>query len=141
MGLPLLVARVPTSKEVVFLAFDGGWNHDPAAARILLDRRVPVSLFSLPGAASYDAGYFTGLTQEGRAGVENDTVTHPDLTTLDAAGRVADAGRGSSSGLSSGGCRSLCGRRTGGELRGAARGQGVRGEGAGHLDTRLDHLG
>ncbi|MGW4504292.1 polysaccharide deacetylase family protein [Streptomyces sp. NPDC004436] len=90
VGLPPVVAHVPTSQKVVFITIDDGWNHDPAAARILLDERVPVSLFLLPGAASYDAEYFTRLTQEGRVAVENHTVSHPDLTTLDAAGRDAE---------------------------------------------------
>ncbi|MEC4576430.1 polysaccharide deacetylase family protein [Streptomyces virginiae] len=90
VGLPPVVAQVPTSEKVVFITVDDGWTHDPEAARILLERRVPVSLFLLPGAASYDAAYFTRLTQEGRASVENHTVGHPDLTTLDAAGKDAE---------------------------------------------------
>ncbi|MCX5304472.1 MULTISPECIES: polysaccharide deacetylase family protein [Streptomyces] len=90
VGLPPVVSYVPTSEQVVFITIDDGWSHDPEAARMLLDRRVPVSLFLLPGAASYDTGYFTRLAEEGRASVENHTVSHPDLTTLDAAGKDAE---------------------------------------------------
>ncbi|MEU9165378.1 polysaccharide deacetylase family protein [Streptomyces sp. NPDC048424] len=74
----------------MFITIDDGWNHDPEAARILLEKRVPVTLFLLPGAISYDTGYFTRLTEEGRASVENHTVNHPDLTTLDAVGKDAE---------------------------------------------------
>ncbi|MER7763104.1 polysaccharide deacetylase family protein [Streptomyces sp. NPDC097619] len=89
-GLPPVVSQVPTSEKVVFLTIDDGWYHDPEVARTLTDKRVPVSLFLLPGATSYDTGYFTGLVDEGRATVENHTVNHPDLTTLDAAGKDAE---------------------------------------------------
>ncbi|MFE6838470.1 polysaccharide deacetylase family protein [Streptomyces sp. NPDC057705] len=84
------MAHVPTQEKVVFITIDDGWNHDPEAARILLEKRVPVSLFLLPGATSYDTGYFTRLVEEGRASVENHTVNHPDLTTLDAVGKDAE---------------------------------------------------
>ncbi|MET3983910.1 peptidoglycan/xylan/chitin deacetylase (PgdA/CDA1 family) [Streptomyces sp. PvR034] len=89
VGLPPVVSHVPTTDKVVFITIDDGWNHDPAAARTLIDKRVPVSLFLLPGATSYDTGYFTDLIEQGRATVENHTVDHPDLTTLDAAGKDA----------------------------------------------------
>lgn len=89
-GLPPVVSQVPTQEKVVFITIDDGWNHDPEAARILLEKRVPVSLFLLPGATSYDTGYFTRLVDEGRATVENHTVNHPDLTALDAAGKDAE---------------------------------------------------
>lgn len=90
VGLPAVVSHVPTGEKVVFITIDDGWNHDPEAARILLEKRIPVSLFLLPGAASYDTGYFTRLVEDGRASVENHTVNHPDLTTLDAAGKDAE---------------------------------------------------
>ncbi|WP_326588663.1 polysaccharide deacetylase family protein [Streptomyces sp. NBC_01294] len=90
VGLPPVVSHVPTQEKVVFITIDDGWNHDPEAARILREKRVPASLFLLPGAASYDTAYFTGLVGQGRVTVENHTVNHPDLTTLDAAGKDAE---------------------------------------------------
>ncbi|MFD7258531.1 polysaccharide deacetylase family protein [Streptomyces sp. NPDC059874] len=90
VGLPPVVSQLPTAENVVFITIDDGWNHDPEAARILLEKRVPVSLFLLPGATSYDTGYFTALTEQGRVVVENHTVNHPDLTTLDAVGKDAE---------------------------------------------------
>ncbi|MEU6883425.1 polysaccharide deacetylase family protein [Streptomyces sp. NPDC046712] len=85
-----VVSHIKTDDPVVFITIDDGWYHDPAAAKILLDRRVPASLFLLPGAYSYDSGYFHTLLDQGRSRVENHTVNHPDLTTLDAAGQKAE---------------------------------------------------
>ncbi|WP_328300186.1 polysaccharide deacetylase family protein [Streptomyces sp. NBC_00435] len=90
VGLPPVVSHVPTAEKVVFITLDDGWVHDPAVARTLVDQRIPVSLFLLPGATSYDTQYFTDLVDQGRATVENHTVNHPDLTTLDAAGKDAE---------------------------------------------------
>ncbi|WP_171169207.1 polysaccharide deacetylase family protein [Streptomyces sp. I05A-00742] len=83
--LPPVVSRVPTHDRVVFLTVDDGWYRDPAAAGILRDRRVPVTLFPLPGAVDQDPGYFRELTGGRRSAVGNHTVGHPDLPTLDAA--------------------------------------------------------
>ncbi|MBT2446102.1 polysaccharide deacetylase family protein [Streptomyces sp. ISL-43] len=90
VGLPPVVSRVPTDEKVVFITIDDGWVHDPAVARTLVDRRIPASLFLLPGATSYDTQYFTDMVGQGRVSVENHTVNHPDLTTLDAAGKDAE---------------------------------------------------
>ncbi|MEU3406861.1 polysaccharide deacetylase family protein [Streptomyces sp. NPDC006670] len=90
VGLPPVVAHVPTSEKVVFITIDDGWTHDADAARMLRERRVPASLFLLPGATAYDTQYFTDLVDGGRVTVENHTVNHPDLTTLDAAGKDAE---------------------------------------------------
>ncbi|MER8234108.1 polysaccharide deacetylase family protein [Streptomyces sp. NPDC101490] len=85
-----VVSHIDTTDPVVFITIDDGWFHDPAAAKLLLDRRVPASLFLLPGAYSYDSGYFHTLLNHGPSRVENHTVSHPDLTTLDAAGQKAE---------------------------------------------------
>ncbi|MEU8523681.1 polysaccharide deacetylase family protein [Streptomyces sp. NBC_01216] len=85
-----VVSHVDTEDPVVFITIDDGWYHDPAAAAILLERHVPASLFVLPGAYSYDSGYFRALLDHGPSRVENHTVNHPDLTTLDAAGQKAE---------------------------------------------------
>ncbi|MGA5495481.1 polysaccharide deacetylase family protein [Streptomyces cinereoruber] len=85
-----VVSHVETTDPVVFITIDDGWFHDPAAAKLLLERRVPASLFLLPGAYSYDVEYFRALLDHGPSRVENHTVNHPDLTTLDAAGQEAE---------------------------------------------------
>ncbi|MGW2860438.1 polysaccharide deacetylase family protein [Streptomyces sp. NPDC001205] len=85
-----VVSHVDTADPVVFITLDDGWNHDPAAQRLLLDRQVPASLFLLPGAYSYDPGYFRTLLDHGPSRVENHTVNHPDLTTLPEAGQRSE---------------------------------------------------
>ncbi|GAA5094277.1 polysaccharide deacetylase family protein [Nocardia iowensis] len=84
-----VVSRVATNDPVIFVTLDDGWNHDPAAQQLLLDRQVPASLFLLPGAYSYDAGYYRTLLDHGPSRIENHTVDHPDLTTMDADGQRA----------------------------------------------------
>lgn len=85
-----VVSHVDTTDPVVFITIDDGWNHDPAAQKLLLDRQVPASLFLLPGAYAYDPGYFRTLLDHGPAAVENHTVNHPDLTTLPQAGQKSE---------------------------------------------------
>ncbi|WP_175407947.1 polysaccharide deacetylase family protein, partial [Streptomyces sp. TRM64462] len=85
-----VVSRVPTDEPVVFLTIDDGWYHDPAAARLLIDRQVPASLFLLPGAYGYDSGYFRTLLDHGPSRVENHTLSHPDLGALDADAQRAE---------------------------------------------------
>ncbi|AZK92630.1 MULTISPECIES: polysaccharide deacetylase family protein [Streptomyces] len=85
-----VVDRVETRDPVFFVTIDDGWYHDPAAARILLDRRIPASLFLLPDATSYDTGYFRNLVDNGPSRIENHSLTHPDLTGLDEAGQRAE---------------------------------------------------
>ncbi|GLF92895.1 polysaccharide deacetylase family protein [Streptomyces yaizuensis] len=85
-----VVSQVDTEDPVFFVTIDDGWYHDPAAARILLDRQVPASLFLLPGATSYDTVYFRRIVDNGPSRIENHGVQHQDLTTLDEQGQRAE---------------------------------------------------
>ncbi|MGK5637475.1 polysaccharide deacetylase family protein [Streptomyces sp. URMC 126] len=80
--LPPVLSHIPTRDRVVFLTIDDGWYRDPAAAALLRDRRVPVTLFPLPDAVNQDPGYFRELAGRRASAVGNHTVGHPDLTTL-----------------------------------------------------------
>lgn len=77
-----VVSRVVTDDPVVFITIDDGWVRDPAAARLLIERRVPASLFVLPDAVAADRAYFRGLLAHGPSRVENHTVNHPRLEQL-----------------------------------------------------------
>ncbi|WP_240110118.1 polysaccharide deacetylase family protein [Streptomyces sp. MUM 203J] len=87
-----VISRVDTDDPVVFLTVDGGWGTGNAAGaqRLLLERRVPASLFLLPGAYEREMDYYRTLLAHGPSRVENHTVSHPDLTTLGEAGQRAE---------------------------------------------------
>lgn len=85
-----VISHIDTDAPVVFLTIDDGWNHDPEAQRILRERHVPASLFVLPGAYSYDKGYYRTLLDHGPFRMENHSLTHPSLAGLDAAAQRAE---------------------------------------------------
>jgi peptidoglycan-N-acetylglucosamine deacetylase len=85
-----VVTKIDTRDPVFFVTIDDGWAHDPAAAKILIDRQIPASLFVLPPAYSYDAGYFRKLLDHTPSRLENHSVSHPDLTTLDYEGQKSE---------------------------------------------------
>lgn len=84
-----VVSKIDTTDPVIFITIDDGWAHDPAAAKILLDRNIPASLFLVSDAASYGPQYFRTLLDHGPSRIENHTVSHPWMTTLDAEGQRA----------------------------------------------------
>lgn len=83
--LPPVVAHVETGDPVVFITLDDGWYRSADAARILLQHKVPATLFLLPDAVAQDPGYFRTLTAQGRVAPGNHTIGHPNLTSLDGA--------------------------------------------------------
>ncbi|MBB1260732.1 polysaccharide deacetylase family protein [Streptomyces alkaliterrae] len=85
-----VVSRVETDEAVVFITVDDGWYRDAGARRVLLEERVPASLFLLPQAYEQEPGFFQGLLNGGPSRMENHTVNHPDLRELDAAGQRAE---------------------------------------------------
>lgn len=91
-----VVTKVETEDPVVFITIDDGWFEEedlPAlieARQLLLDRRVPASLFLLPGAYAQRTDYFRTFLDHGPSRIENHTLNHPDLTTLDGASQRAE---------------------------------------------------
>ncbi|WP_354644072.1 polysaccharide deacetylase family protein [Kitasatospora camelliae] len=85
-GLPPVVYRVPTAARVVFLTVDDGAEKDPEFRRMAGELGVPLSAFLSDYLARSDYGYFRALRDQG-AGIQNHTLTHPDLRRLDAAGQ------------------------------------------------------
>lgn len=91
-GTATAISRVDTDDPVVFITIDDGWGTEDAAGaqRLLLERRVPASLFLLPGAYERDMDYYRTLLAHGPSRVENHTMSHPDLTTLSEAEQRAE---------------------------------------------------
>ncbi len=84
--------HVDTEDPVLFITIDDGWGTESAAGarKLLIDRRVPASLFLLPGAYQRDMDYYRTLLAHSPARVENHTVSHRDMTTLTAAEQRAE---------------------------------------------------
>ncbi|GAB1822400.1 polysaccharide deacetylase family protein [Herbidospora sp. RD11066] len=97
-----VISSIPTKRKVVFLTIDDGWEQDPGFARIVRERRIPITVFvtrdaveaerlpdSEPGYKFVGAGgwpYFKGLGVD----IENHTLTHPDMRTLGPAAQKAE---------------------------------------------------
>jgi peptidoglycan/xylan/chitin deacetylase (PgdA/CDA1 family) len=77
-----IISRVPTPNPVVFFTIDDGLVRDPAVIDFLRDRRIPVTMFPVPGYVREDPAYFDAIHALG-ASVQDHTLTHPDLRTLD----------------------------------------------------------
>lgn len=85
-GHPPVIDHIPTERPVVFLTIDDGWDADPAFPALLRRLRVPVTLFLTDRAIDGRYAYFRSLRDAG-ADIEDHTLTHHLLTTLDAAGQ------------------------------------------------------
>lgn len=81
-----VVHRIPTTDKVVFVGIDDGWIRDPGLRDIIVTRHLPVTLFLTTQAVAADLAYFHDLVNAG-AVVEDHTLTHPMMPTLNAAGQ------------------------------------------------------
>ncbi|WP_433891872.1 polysaccharide deacetylase family protein [Streptomyces sp. CA-111067] len=77
-GLLPYVARVPTSRKVVFLTFDDGLEKDPEFVTMMRELNIPFTMFLTDRFIKDDYGYFKPLQELGNP-IENHTLTHPDL--------------------------------------------------------------
>ncbi|MFF4413988.1 polysaccharide deacetylase family protein [Streptosporangium sp. NPDC001559] len=105
-GLPPVISSIPTTRKVVFLTIDDGWEQDPGFLARVRDRRIPITAFVTRDAVeargatdpTAQGGRFLGAGKWGYmrdlrdAGVpiENHTLTHPNLPTLGYAGQRAE---------------------------------------------------
>ncbi|MEU4871929.1 polysaccharide deacetylase family protein [Streptomyces sp. NPDC021608] len=79
-----VISEIPTTRKIVFLTFDDGAEKDPRFVTMMRELRIPFTMFLTDAAISADYGYFKPLQALG-AGVQNHTLTHPNLRTLGAA--------------------------------------------------------
>jgi len=80
-GLPPVLSKVPTSKKVVFITIDDGWEQDQDFVDFLGDNHIPITVFLLNDAGKKNYGYFRRLQQLGNP-IEDHSMTHPLMTRL-----------------------------------------------------------
>ncbi|KUN75957.1 polysaccharide deacetylase family protein [Streptomyces griseoruber] len=78
-----VISEIPTQEKIVFLTFDDGAEKDPEFVTMMRELKVPFTMFLTDAAIRADYGYFKKLQALGN-GVQNHTLTHPDLRTLGA---------------------------------------------------------
>ena len=82
-GVPV-VSDIPTKEKIVFLTFDDGAEKDPKFVTMMQELKIPFTMFLTDSVIRSDYGYFKKLQALGD-GVQNHTLTHPNLRTLGAA--------------------------------------------------------
>ncbi|MER6953730.1 MULTISPECIES: polysaccharide deacetylase family protein [unclassified Streptomyces] len=83
-GTVPVISDIPTKEKIVFLTFDDGAEKDPEFVTMMKELKIPFTMFLTDAAIRSDYGYFKELQGLG-AGVQNHTLTHPNLRTLGAA--------------------------------------------------------
>ncbi|CAM5715118.1 NodB homology domain-containing protein OS=Streptomyces aurantiogriseus OX=66870 GN=GCM10010251_02300 PE=4 SV=1 [Streptomyces aurantiogriseus] len=82
-GVPV-ISEIPTKEKIVFLTFDDGAEKDPEFVTMMRELKIPFTMFLTDSAIRADYDYFKQL-QQFSDGVQNHTLTHPNLRTLGAA--------------------------------------------------------
>ncbi|MFG2128967.1 polysaccharide deacetylase family protein [Streptomyces sp. NPDC048751] len=78
-----VISEIPTKEKIVFLTFDDGAEKDPKFVTMMRELKIPFTMFLTDAAIRSDYGYFKKLQALGNS-VQNHTLTHPNLRTLDA---------------------------------------------------------
>ena len=78
-----VISEIPTDEKIVFLTFDDGAEKDPQFVTMMRELKIPFTMFLTDSAIRTDYGYFKKLQALGN-GVQNHTLTHPNLRTLSA---------------------------------------------------------
>jgi len=79
-----VISEIPTKQKIVFLTFDDGAEKDPKFVTMMRELKIPFTMFLTDSAIRSDYGYFKKLQRLGD-GIQNHTLTHPNLRTLGAA--------------------------------------------------------
>ncbi|MDI2126838.1 polysaccharide deacetylase family protein [Yinghuangia seranimata] len=81
---PPVVKQIPTDQKVVFVTLDDGAEKDPKFLDLMRDMNIPVTMFLNDTYIKQNPDYFRQLQAMGNS-IQNHTVDHPNLKTLDAA--------------------------------------------------------
>ncbi|MGW0657906.1 polysaccharide deacetylase family protein [Streptodolium elevatio] len=80
---PPVIKSVPTDQKIVFITIDDGAEKDPKFLEMARDMNVPFTMFLNDSYVRQDPEYFRKLQDMGHS-VQNHTLDHPNLRTLDA---------------------------------------------------------
>lgn len=78
-----VISEIPTKENIVFLTFDDGAEKDPQFVTMMRELKIPFTMFLTDSVIRADYGYFKKLQRLGN-GIQNHTLTHPNLRTLGA---------------------------------------------------------
>lgn len=86
-GLPPVLRSVDTTDKVVFLTIDDGYSDSAKTAKILRKFDVPVTSFLTQSAIGENRNYFAKLSEQDGQAIQNHSINHPQLPSLDQAGQ------------------------------------------------------
>ncbi|MEZ0114411.1 peptidoglycan/xylan/chitin deacetylase (PgdA/CDA1 family) [Catenulispora sp. EB89] len=90
VDLPPVISHVPTDQKICFLTIDDGAEKDPAFLQMVKDFRIPITMFLADCFIQDDYAYFTQLRDTGYCTIQNHTLHHPDMVTLNAQRQLAE---------------------------------------------------
>ena len=90
VDLPPVISHVPTDQKICFLTIDDGAEKDPAFLQMVKDFRIPITMFLADCFIQDDYAYFTQLRDTGYCTIQNHTLHHPDMETLNAQRQLAE---------------------------------------------------
>jgi peptidoglycan/xylan/chitin deacetylase (PgdA/CDA1 family) len=90
VALPPVISSVPTDQKICFLTIDDGAEKDPAFLQMVKDFRIPITMFLADCFIHDDYSYFTQLRDTGYCTIQNHTLHHPNMVTLNAERQLAE---------------------------------------------------
>ncbi|WP_370376334.1 polysaccharide deacetylase family protein [Catenulispora sp. GAS73] len=90
VDLPPVISHVPTDQKICFLTIDDGAEKDPAFLQMVKDFRIPITMFLADCFIQDDYSYFTQLRDTGYCTIQNHTLHHPDMETLNPQRQLAE---------------------------------------------------
>lgn len=85
-GLAPVISTIPTKEPVVFLGIDDGAFKDPSVVALMKQNNIKASLFLTYNVIANNSDFFKELIAQGSP-VENHSITHAHMTSLNYAGQ------------------------------------------------------